>query len=131
MEAGCAMRPQSIIFSSFSHTEEVRKDMVQKMLSEPDRPTAVFCNDDTEAENLYWFADELGLKIPDDLAIIGFGISERVGMFRKKLTSITINGLEIGQKAVELLAEMQAGARSITSGDVFHIELNFTPGDTA
>ena len=35
--------------------------------------TAVFCDDDVLAAGLYVAARELGVRIPDDLAVVGFG----------------------------------------------------------
>ena len=75
--------------------------MFQEWLTRPDRPTGILCSDDTEAEALYCSAMDMGLKIPDDLAIIGFGVPGREGLFRRRLTSIKMNGFELGRKALK------------------------------
>ena len=131
-QAGIPMNPDHIIFTSLASTLEDKKAVVEKWLSRPDRPTAILCNDDIEAENVYWYATEMGLKVPDDLAIIGFGESARdEKMSRMRLTSVTMNAFDIGQKAVQMLVEMRSGARSITDDEVFHIDLSFWQGSTA
>ena len=127
---GCTLRQQHILFASLGDSDEHKRDTIQTMLSAPDRPTAVFCVDDTEAEVVYWAAEGMGLKVPDDVAIMGFGVSKRKGVFRKRLTSVTIDGFELGRKVVNLLAEMQTGIRSITDTDVFHTPLDLIEGET-
>ena len=43
-----------------------------ELLRLPDRPTAVFAGNDLQALGLYEAARELGLRIPDDLSVVGF-----------------------------------------------------------
>ncbi|MET3804746.1 LacI family transcriptional regulator [Nakamurella sp. UYEF19] len=43
-----------------------------RMLTGPDRPTGVLCLSDSLAYGVYAAARELGLRIPDDLSIMGF-----------------------------------------------------------
>ena len=49
-----------------------RADALAWLRSEPDM-TAVFCDDDVLAAGLYVAARELGIRIPEDLAVVGFG----------------------------------------------------------
>ncbi|GAA3506828.1 LacI family DNA-binding transcriptional regulator [Streptomyces prasinosporus] len=42
-------------------------------LSDPDRPTAVVCDDDQLAAGAYKAARRLGLRVPDDLSVTGHG----------------------------------------------------------
>ena len=132
LAAGCAMRPEDVIFSgTLADSDQDRCAVIEEKLSRPDRPTAILCNDDTEAENVLWTAGHIGLKVPDDLAVVGFGVSTREGMYRKQLTSVLLDASQIGKKAIELLAEMRSGKRSITSDEVFHVDLGFVQGSTA
>lgn len=41
-------------------------------LSDPDRPTAVFCLADSMAYGVYAAAGQLGLRIPDDISVLGY-----------------------------------------------------------
>jgi len=42
------------------------------VLERPDRPTAVFCFKDAIAAGVYRQAARLGLRIPEDLSVVGF-----------------------------------------------------------
>ena len=130
-DSGLAMHPTDIIFTSGTDNDDIKIEFIQKKLAEPDRPTAFLCNDDTEAERMFWAAQDMGLKVPDDLAIIGFGNSVREGVIRKRLTSITISEFDLGKKAIKLLEEMRSGARPMTNNEVFLAELKFSAGATA
>lgn len=43
------------------------------LLTRPDRPTALFALSDSAGVAAYWAAQRLGLRVPDDVAIIGVG----------------------------------------------------------
>lgn len=45
------------------------------MLTRPDRPTAIFAPVDWAAISVLWAAQRLGIRVPDDLAIVGGGNS--------------------------------------------------------
>ena len=130
-ENGIEMHENNIMFASGMDTHEDKIATIQTWLTEPDRPTAILCNDDTEAERMYWTAQDMGLKVPDDLAIIGFGNSKREGIIRKRLVSVTISEFDLGKKAVNLLEQMRDGERPITNNEVFLAELSFSAGTTA
>ena len=44
----------------------------RRMLKLPNRPTAIFAGTDQTASSVYAAARELGLKIPEDLSVVGF-----------------------------------------------------------
>ncbi len=75
----------------------------RKMLSETNRPTAIICGNDQVAMQVYAAAASLGLRVPDDLSIMGFDdlrlISETL---YPQLTTVALPYFEIGRKAVEL-----------------------------
>lgn len=67
------------------------------------RPTAIICGNDQVAMQVYAAAATLGLKIPEDLSVIGFDdlrlISETL---YPQLTTVALPYFEIGRKAIEL-----------------------------
>ncbi len=74
------------------------------MLHLPDRPTAIFAASDTQALGVLEAAQDLGLRVPEDLSIIGYDdieISEYVG-----LTTMRQMLYESGKRGVELLLEV-------------------------
>jgi LacI family transcriptional regulator len=71
-----------------------------------DRPTAVFTGSDEIAGGLMSEAIECGLKIPDDLAILGFDDQPLAELLNPKLTTIKQPVEEMGQKSIEIIIEL-------------------------
>lgn len=72
---------------------------IKTYLEQPDRPTAVVVSDDIIAFTLKQVCYELGLRVPDDLSIIGFNNSMVAKMSAPPLTSIDINSFQLGVEA--------------------------------
>jgi LacI family transcriptional regulator, galactose operon repressor len=79
--------------------------MATKLLNLHPRPTAVFVNNDKLALGVYSAAEKLGLKIPDDLSVIGFGDFSLCDLVKPGLTTIHQNPYEIGLKSAEMIME--------------------------
>ncbi len=84
----------------------LRERRLAELLLSDDKPTAIVCSDDTEAERVFWLAYRMGIKVPDDLSIVGFGDSYRNSIFRKMLCSVTIDEFQLGNTAAKLLSDM-------------------------
>jgi DNA-binding LacI/PurR family transcriptional regulator len=83
------------------HGLEWARQQAHRLLSLPEPPTAVFAASDTQAMGVLKAARERGLRVPDDLAVIGFDdidIAEYIG-----LTTIRQPLDDSGRVAVELL----------------------------
>jgi LacI family transcriptional regulator len=69
-------------------------------------PTAIFCVSDRIAMGAYDAAKEKGLRIPDDISIVGFDNQELLAAHsRPPLTTVRIPYFEMGAWAVEQLIE--------------------------
>jgi len=76
----------------------------RKLLSATDRPTALFCFNDRMAMGAYHAAAELGLRIPEDLSLVGFDNQELIAEgLRPVLTTVALPHYEMGAWAVETL----------------------------
>jgi LacI family transcriptional regulator len=84
---------------------------LDQWLAAPDRPEAVFCWSDLTAVPLLAMASERGLRVPDDLAVIGFDNSSVAALPQISLSSIDQSGIDLGTKAVEVLLERITGRR--------------------
>ncbi len=73
--------------------------------------TALFCDDDVVASGAYLAARELGLRIPEDLSIVGFDGLDISRVLDPPLTTVIADGEELGRVAFELLAALLAGER--------------------
>ncbi|HEV56470.1 MAG TPA: GntR family transcriptional regulator [Phycisphaerales bacterium] len=91
--------------------DDAKDRMLLEILRRPDRPTAVFCSDDNEAERVFWIAYQIGIRVPDELSIIGFGDAHRHTVFFKRLASVTVDEFELGVRAAQTLGQMCAGRR--------------------
>lgn len=71
------------------YTLESGYDNMKKLLSLPERPTAVFCANDDIAVGAMKAIDESGLKVPDDVSIIGFDNNNFCNYVTPTLSSVS------------------------------------------
>lgn len=80
------------------------------LLDRPDRPTALFCGNDRTAMGAYDAIKERGLRIPDDIAVIGFDNQELIAAYlRPGLTTVALPFELMGAKGVDMLGALTAG----------------------
>jgi DNA-binding LacI/PurR family transcriptional regulator len=77
-----------------------------------DEPTAVFCDDDVIAAGLYLAARDRGLRIPEDLSVIGFDDMDFARVLSPPLTTVALDAELLGSTAFELLEQRLAGKRT-------------------
>ncbi len=82
---------------------------MRKLMEQPDRPTAVFCANDLMAIGAMDTAHELGLRIPENVAIIGYDDIEEASLVSPKLTTVLNPAYEKGKAAGQLLLERVRG----------------------
>ena len=98
--AGIGSRTSGNVLPTTS-SEEMK--FVDHMLKISDRPTAVFCINDFVALSVLRHALSLGIRVPEDLAIVGFDDIPFAQLASVPLTTVAQPKLEIGMKAAELL----------------------------
>jgi LacI family transcriptional regulator len=86
-----------------------RRKVLASYLDAPDRPTAVFCWSDLTAIELLGVAEEKGLRVPEQISVIGFDNSSVAALPQIALTSIDQCGADLGVKAAEVLLERIKG----------------------
>ena len=92
-----------------SDSEQSRAAALE-LLSREDRPTAIFCARDIRAYGAYLAARELGLRVPDDLSLIGYDNVTWPGQVKEFLTTFPEPSEQMAAEAVRILAEwMQTG----------------------
>jgi LacI family transcriptional regulator len=85
-------------------TEEAGYEAVQKYAENESFPEAVFCLDDTLALGAMYALSELGKRIPEDIAIMGY---DNIKMSKYiDLTTVDQQMYSIGAGAIELLLEL-------------------------
>ncbi|MFF4651084.1 LacI family DNA-binding transcriptional regulator [Streptomyces sp. NPDC001380] len=79
------------------------------LLDRPDRPHAVVCDDDVVAAGLYRAAAELGLRIPEDVSVVGMDDIAAAALLTPPLTTVDLPGELLGRRGVAALAALLAG----------------------
>ncbi len=83
---------------------------MQRLLALEEPPTAVFAAKDRMAIGAYEAVFDAGLRIPEDISIVGHDDIPAATVLRPKLTTMTTFRHQLGNAAVELLfEEMEAG----------------------
>ena len=109
--------------------ESFRKFLIS-IMSANERPTAIVTTFDSIAEVVYLVLQELGLRIPEDVSLIGFGGTRRHSAFLRRLTSVVIDGEEIGSRAYRLLKEISDGIRPLEDDAHIALPLDLYEGQT-
>jgi len=73
------------------------------LLALPDRPTAIFAGNDEMAAAACSVAHKMGLRIPEDLAIVGFDDAPIASAVWPTLTTVRQPYLEMAQRSVRIL----------------------------
>lgn len=82
-----------------------------ELLDRAERPTAIFCGNDRMAMGAYDAAKERGLRIPEDISIVGFDNQEFLAeSLRPGLTTVALPFEEMGARGVSMLTSLTAGS---------------------
>jgi DNA-binding LacI/PurR family transcriptional regulator len=95
---------------------------MEKLLQLPDRPTAVLAANDLTAIGALHTALRSGLKVPDDISIIGFDDIDFCQMTQPPLTTIRLSRHELAEKAFDALSSIIQG-KSV-SGHQYRVRTN-------
>ena len=86
---------------------------MRQLLSIDPPPDAVFCNNDLIAVGALRAIFEQGLKVPEDIALIGVSNLSYTGLLKVPLSSIDQSAGQIGDRAaIVLLRRMETGPKS-------------------
>ena len=89
------------------HTADTLQPIIAKL-----RPTAVFCCNDLMGIGAQNACQRLGLRVPEDISVLGYDNSSLARLVEPKLTTMDQNMHQLGQNAVSLLLDSIKGARS-------------------
>jgi LacI family transcriptional regulator len=105
-EAGIAFDESLIAGDSFSM--EAGEAAGRTLLDRPDRPTAIFAINDNTAIGVMAAAHALGLRIPDELSLVGYNDIPVVSRLPIPLTTVRVPFQQIATSALDLLHETSA-----------------------
>lgn len=77
----------------------------RELLSLADRPTAVFCISDVLAMGAIRAAEGLGIRVPNDLSVVGFDDVEYATMMNPMLTTVSQPLYRLGRTSAQMLID--------------------------
>jgi len=104
-EASLDAAPENVVSLGFSgdlRGEKGGYEAARKLLAARSRPDGIFCFNDPSALGAMRALLDAGLRIPEDVAVIGCGNLSYSDFLRVPLSSIDQNSEQIGQKAAHL-----------------------------
>lgn len=84
-------------------------EVARELLTRPDRPTAIFAANDTSALGVLEVARDLGLRVPQDLSVIGFDDIPEAASSAPPLTTVAQPLHDLGAQALQMLLELLSG----------------------
>ncbi|MDX3245561.1 LacI family DNA-binding transcriptional regulator [Streptomyces sp. ME18-1-4] len=90
-------------------TEEGGHRAAVRLLSRPDRPTAVFAVNDIACVGALSAAEEMGLRVPRDLSVVGYDNTSTSRLRHLWLTTVDNAGHEVGRRAARCLLDRFEG----------------------
>lgn len=103
-EAQMLMPPEyEVIASPLVDTEQSLIYAMNELLNLPTPPDAIFAYNDVTAMIAINMCEQRGLKVPEDVAIVGFDNIETAAWGRPSLTTVAVDKHKLGHQAVSLL----------------------------
>jgi len=84
-----------------------------ELLSLPSPPTAILCGNDLMAIGVMEAAAERGLRVPEDLSVMGYDDQELARYTHPPLSTLVLPNYEMGQKAAEALIDMAVHGKKL------------------
>lgn len=103
MEAFDAAGVQPLMVRQLDDTIDHASKSARLLLERDDPPTAILCFSDVIAFGIIRTANDLGLRVPQDLSVVGFDDHPLAGTFRPTLTTVRQDVPKKGQIAAEML----------------------------
>jgi LacI family transcriptional regulator len=116
--AGILFEPELVVESPHFEIESGRT-AARRLLDLHEPPTGIFAFNDNIAIGVLQAARERGLRVPEQLSVVGFDDIEAAEIVTPMLTTIRQPLAEMGRMAVSLLERLIEGQRI----DVLHVEL--------
>lgn len=116
------IQPGYLVNAGFFSVEEGKQAM-EKLLQLASPPTAVFVAGDQMAIGAIEAVHEHGLRVPEDISIIGYDDIEMIKYITPKLTTIRQDTDIIGEAAAELLIEQMTAKERRTERRVIPVTL--------
>ncbi|MTD52871.1 LacI family DNA-binding transcriptional regulator [Amycolatopsis pithecellobii] len=115
--AGCATDPELVLHGGFQYGDGL--DMGTRLLALDMPPTAIFAGNDAAALGVMEAARRRGLRVPEDLSVVGFDDTVLAERSTPALTTVRQPLQDMGRVALRTLLRLAAGETL----DSHHVEL--------
>ncbi|WP_328483994.1 LacI family DNA-binding transcriptional regulator [Streptomyces sp. NBC_00377] len=112
-EAALPFDPELVRYGDFAHSLAHRHAL--ELLALPDRPTAIFAGSDHQALGTYRAAAELGLRIPDDVSVVGFDDLPFADWVTPRLTTVRTPLADMTALAARMVLRLLSGEQPETT----------------
>lgn len=115
-EAGIKFNPKFVEHGDFN--QEFAYVNTDELLKAKQKPDAIFAMSDRLAIGAMLSIKKHGLKMPDDIGLIGFNNEPITGLLSPTISTIDQPGFEMGKTAARLFIEMMNNDSLTTSGNI-------------
>jgi len=105
-DAGIEFRPELVLIGGFE--PRIARQAAAQLLALDERPTAIFAANDVSAIEVIGVARSLGLRVPEDLSVVGFDNVPESALSDPPLTTVDQFVQRMGFRAAEMLVELIA-----------------------
>jgi DNA-binding LacI/PurR family transcriptional regulator len=121
-DLGIAIRPElTIRIESTDSTPQVGFPVTQELLARKEQFTALFAYNDISAIGAIWALREAGLRVPQDVSVVGFDDIPGAAFANPGLTTVRQPLVRMGEIAAQTLVS------HIEEGDGYHAEIAIEP----
>jgi LacI family transcriptional regulator len=128
MNRGIEVRPEWLVSGEY-HNPAVTYERTKKLLVAKERPTCIFMPDDYSAIGGYNAIADCGLKIPNDVSVVGYDGIAYAEFLTPKLVTYRQDTAEIGSKAAQKLIGLIENP-SMTFTEVISVDGMLLSGDS-
>lgn len=120
-EAGLALPPELAVACEWDTI--IAAEATRRFLGMPEPPTAIFAASDDMAIGAINAARERGVRVPDDLAVVGFDDIPLSQEINPLVSTVRIPLAEMGRRVAELLVDPEALEAQGGETEIFPVEL--------
>ncbi len=121
--AGISVQSSLTITSSVYQGRQAGVDLTKRLFSSNKDVTAVFAANDAMAIGAIHFLKTRGLKIPEDVSVIGFDGIEADSLVDPPLSTVGVPKIELGAEALKLLVNTLKNRKTLPKKIIVPVEL--------
>ncbi len=106
---GAGFKADPKLICPYLWQEDFERQVAMKGLIADSKPTAIFAHNDRIAQFILEYLKYLKIRVPNEMALIGFGDFNIANIMSPKLTTVSYSKVEMGRTATKLLIDRIEG----------------------